>query len=263
MVDLTTLLPGTGGGGNAGSAFSDAYWHVYNEADPTKFIGLDASPQATGTQLTLKAQAGLSATTRTLVLAEDNNSFLDRQDITDTGAACLLCHSTQVSTGGTFIQVQDTVSGFSCSLNGPSNGYAASRDIGQLDANGALPLCGDGADPPSAARMGKVNRTAQVANIASTKLTNGTAAGFYLVHYVLEDTTADVTAGTVTLVVAWTDDAGATTVSSAALVLTTAGRTSGTIPIYLASGDVTYSTTHTGLFGTAQYALRMRIVAMG
>lgn len=99
--------------------------------------------------------------------------------------------------------------------------------------------------------------TNQAADISATAFTHGTTAGTYRVSYSLLDTTADITAGAVTLTFGYTDDAGSTTLPSAALVLTSLGRTQGTAYIQLASGNITYSTTHTGLFGTAKYALYM------
>jgi len=128
---------------------------------------------------------------------------------------------------------------------------------------GIAAIVGDGADPPAAGEIGKVNRTAQTADIASTNLTNGTAAGFYVIDAVLEDTTSDVTAGVVTVTFGWTDDAGATTDATLTQVLTAVGRSRITVPLYLASGNVTYSTAHTGIFGSAAYALRIRCRFMG
>lgn len=99
----------------------------------------------------------------------------------------------------------------------------------------------------------------QSADISSTNFVGANVAGLYRVHYSLEDTTADVTAGAVTLTIAYTAAAGAITVPSAALVLTGVGLTQGTIFVQLSSGSISYSTTHTGLFGTAKYALYMTV----
>lgn len=96
--------------------------------------------------------------------------------------------------------------------------------------------------------------TAQVADITATNITNAGTAGVYRVNYVLECTTADVTAGTLTLTIAWTDGAGATT-STATRILTAVGRASGTVFLQLASGNVTYAVAVTGIYGTSQYAL--------
>jgi hypothetical protein len=94
--------------------------------------------------------------------------------------------------------------------------------------------------------------TNQGADIAPANL--ATVAGLYRVSYSLQDTTADITAGAVTLTISYTDGAGATT-DTAVQVLTGTGRTKGSIYVQLASGNLTYATTHTGIFGTAKYAL--------
>jgi len=98
--------------------------------------------------------------------------------------------------------------------------------------------------------------TAQTADIGATNFTDAGTAGTYLIHYVLLATTADVLAGTVTVTIAWTDAAGATT-ATGTIALTAVGRASGTVEIQLASGNVTYAVTHTGIFGTSAYALYM------
>ncbi len=94
--------------------------------------------------------------------------------------------------------------------------------------------------------------TGQTADIAAANI--ATVAGLYRVSYSLQDTTADLTAGAVVLTISYTDGAGATT-STATQVLTGTGRQSGDVYIQLASGNATYAITHTGLFGTANYAL--------
>lgn len=96
--------------------------------------------------------------------------------------------------------------------------------------------------------------TAQAADITTTNITNGNVAGTYRVSYDLLDTTADATAGVVTLTLAYTDAAGSTT-NTTTQVLTGLGRSSGSVYIQLASGSISYATSHTGLFGTAKYAL--------
>jgi hypothetical protein len=143
---------------------------------------------------------------------------------------------------------------------------SGTRVVALPDVTSQVSMVGDAADPPASAnQIGKVNRTAQAAAIAATNLTNATPAGYYRVGYYLEDTIGDVTAGTVQLTVAWTDDIGATTATSAVVTLTGAGtiRDSNSIEVYLASGNITYSVAATGIFGTAKYALRMRVEFLG
>jgi hypothetical protein len=262
MVDTTTELPGSGGGGNAGSSFSDNYFNVYNETDPSKLLAFSAALIAAGVRATLRSPATLGSANYTLVLSETTNAFTDQQSILDSGGPCLILKSTQVSGGGVFLSIEDTVSGFAIGMEGPGSGISANRGQAVLDSSGAYPLVGNTGDPPVAGRTGKVNRTAQTADIASTKLTDTCPAGMYRVSYVIEDTTADVTAGIVTLTISWTDDVGATT-ATATQTLATTGRQAGVVTLYLASGNITYATTHSGTIGSAQYALRMRCEYLG
>lgn len=111
-----------------------------------------------------------------------------------------------------------------------------------------------------------VNSTNQSADIGTTNFTGASAAGMYRVRYYLETTTADGTAGAVTLQINYGDDIGATNQTSAALNLAaTTTRVSGSFTFYQGSGTVNYQTTHTGTYGTipAKYALRMRLEYLG
>lgn len=97
--------------------------------------------------------------------------------------------------------------------------------------------------------------TGQVADITATNISSGNVAGRYRVSYYLEDTTADVLAGAVTVTFAFTDAAGSTTVASAPVALTALGRGSGSFFVQLSSGNITYAVTHTGIFSTSAFAL--------
>ncbi len=100
--------------------------------------------------------------------------------------------------------------------------------------------------------------TNQGADIGSTNLANGGAVGTYRVSCYLEDTAADAAAGTVTVTFAFTDANGATTVAVGPISLTgIAGvpRASSVFFAQQASGNISYSTAHTGIFGTGKYAL--------
>jgi hypothetical protein len=140
---------------------------------------------------------------------------------------------------------------------------AAARTQKFPNTDGTFVIVGN--DPPAVASgaLGKVDLTVQGADIGSTNLSNSPPAGMYLITAVLEDTTADLTAGIVTVTFAWTDDAGATTDATLTQTLTGTGRSNLSLPIYVASGDISYSTGHTGIFGTAKYALRIRVLALG
>ncbi len=98
--------------------------------------------------------------------------------------------------------------------------------------------------------------TAQAADIADTNFTNAGTVGEYRISYYILDTTSDITAGAVTLNIKFNDGTAARTISSAAVVLTaTTAFAQSIIYARLGSGNVTYGTTHTGIFGTAQYAV--------
>lgn len=99
-----------------------------------------------------------------------------------------------------------------------------------------------------------VHLTNQYADITTTNLTNADVAGNYEIDWYLQDTFADVMAGTITLTLSWTDDAGATTKTDT-LVLSVLGRTYGHIPISLASGNITYEVAIAGNYGDALYKL--------
>lgn len=102
--------------------------------------------------------------------------------------------------------------------------------------------------------LNTVSLTNQSADITSTNFANITN-GQYLITYSILDTTSDITAGAVTLTIGYTDDAGATTQTAGPLALTSLGRLSGTFVVQRASTNITYAISHTGLFGSAKFAL--------
>lgn len=99
-----------------------------------------------------------------------------------------------------------------------------------------------------------VHLAGQVADITTTNFTNAGTAGNYEVTYYLQSTTGDATAGVLTLSISWTDDANALTITTTK-TLATAGTTFGSFPVRLASGNITYAISHTGIFGVAAYRL--------
>lgn len=99
-----------------------------------------------------------------------------------------------------------------------------------------------------------VRLTAQAADIADTPIIS--TAGLYRVEVYALDTTADLTAGAITVHIKFTDGSGSRDVAVGPVALTAlTGVASSTIFARLASGDLTYGVTHTGLFGSAAYAL--------
>lgn len=134
------------------------------------------------------------------------------------------------------------------------------KKLGSLTTNGFVKTSGgDGTLSVDTntylARTATVTATGQVADIGSTNLTT-TGAGLYRLAYYLVDTVADLTAGAVRLNVTYTDSGAAQTQQSATVALITLGAfTQGEYIIQLASGNIAYSTTHTGIFGTSAYNL--------
>lgn len=102
-----------------------------------------------------------------------------------------------------------------------------------------------------------VSLTAQTADIADTALANTGVTGLYRVSVYVVDTTADLTAGAVTVNIKFTDDSTvAQTVTVGPVVLTTLGAfAQSTTFVQRNSAGITYGVTHTGIFATAQYSL--------
>lgn len=143
------------------------------------------------------------------------------------------------------------------SNSGTSNNPAWAQVDLTTGVTGTLPVANGGTG--STVRLqDNVALTNQGADITTTNFTNGGVAGTYRVGYNLQDTTSDLTAGAVTLTLAYTDGAGATT-TTANQVLTGTGRTTGSVYIQLASGNISYAVAHTGIFGTAKYALYLTL----
>jgi hypothetical protein len=125
--------------------------------------------------------------------------------------------------------------------------------IGQ---NGFLPVATNGLLPYVNVLLSHTDRqTAQTASLAAITLLTAPVSDLYAVDIYLECTTAG--AGTVLATISFTDDTGAATVATAALVLTALGRQSTRICFWLASGNISYTTTVAGLVA-AQYACVVR-----
>jgi hypothetical protein len=94
-------------------------------------------------------------------------------------------------------------------------------------------------------------------------LTNAAAAGMYEVEYYLLVQVAQA-ATTLTFTLYWADEFGATSEASPALSLASAGdHQLGTMPVYLASGDITYLATPSAALTTGRYAIHVRCTALG
>lgn len=142
---------------------------------------------------------------------------------------------------------------------------SAARNYGFGNLSGNVVVVGD--DPPAVASgsLGKVDLTGQTAAIGSTALSNTPPAGLYAVEVYAACTTASGSgAPTLDVTIGWTDVVGATTQSAVtALSLAATGRASGRVLAQVASGNITYSTTINAASGTPQYAVYIRVVALG
>lgn len=141
----------------------------------------------------------------------------------------------------------------------------AARNYGFGNLSGNVVVVGD--DPPAVAAgaLGKVDLTGQTAAIGSTNLSSTPPAGFYEVQVVAICTTASGSgAPTLDVTLAWTDALGATTEKTInALSLSATGRAHGATRMAVASGNIAYSTTINAASGSPQYAVYIRVVALG
>lgn len=230
----------------------------------------------TGSSTMMLVPAALTGTvTVTLPNASDT---LVGKSTTDTlanktlGPSCKLLADTTLS-GVAFTDTGDTTKAMRHVLSACATGVRNSIQFANtvatdytmaVDLSGTVPIVGN--DPPAVAtgNLGKVDLTAQTANIATTNLSNTPSAGFYEVEVILMATTSAVGAGTLAVVIGWTDNVGATTSTViSAFSLTGTGRTTGRALLRVASGDITYAVTVTGIYSTAQYAVYARVIALG
>lgn len=136
--------------------------------------------------------------------------------------------------------------------------------IGTDNQAGRPVYVGDDAPAVASTHLGKVDLTAQTADITTTALSSTPLAGMYEVEVYLMTTTADAAAGTLAVTIGWTDAIGATTSNViAAHALTATGRSTGRQILNLASSDITYAVTNAGGYGTSAYAIAVRVVSLG
>lgn len=149
----------------------------------------------------------------------------------------------------------------------------AARNYGFGNLSGNVVVVGD--DPPAVASgaLGKVDLTGQTAGIGSTNLSNTPPAGLYRVDVYAACTTASGSgAPTLDVNIAWTDVVGATNRNCVAedggltafpLPLSATGRTSASMFIQVASGNIAYTTTINAASGSPAYAIYIRVTYLG
>jgi hypothetical protein len=109
-----------------------------------------------------------------------------------------------------------------------------------------------------------VDLTGQTADIAETNFDNTSTVGMYRVNVYLLTTTGDAGAGSVLVTIRYTDVVGEREITIDSLDLTSTTVFSGVtgfIPLafHVDSGSISYEVTHTGDYGSAVYALYMRV----
>jgi hypothetical protein len=108
-------------------------------------------------------------------------------------------------------------------------------------------------------RNAQVDQTAQSASIGSTALATAPPAGLYRVSVYMRTGTTGV--GNTTVDIGWNDGGAKTKAPLATLDMTGANYAEATLVIYVASGNVTYSTTYGG-GGSETYDIRIRMEAL-
>lgn len=101
-----------------------------------------------------------------------------------------------------------------------------------------------------------VSLPGQTADVGDTNFAGTGTTGLYRIEVYLVDTAADLTAGAITAHIKFNDGSAAHDVTVGPVVLTTLGAfAQATIFARRASANITYGVTHTGIFGTATYAV--------
>lgn len=131
-----------------------------------------------------------------------------------------------------------------------TNSNTAARTYTFPDKDGTVAMTSD--IPVISDRISLINQTADIADTSFSV----SGVGLYRISYYILNTTADPTAGSITLNVKYTDNTTARIIASSPLALTTtSGLLQNSIIVRLASGTITYGITHTGIYGTAVYAI--------
>jgi hypothetical protein len=110
---------------------------------------------------------------------------------------------------------------------------------------------------PAAVYAHTTKLTGQLASLGATTILTAPPPDMYFVDIYLECPFAG-SAGTVLATLAYTDNAGAATQVTSALVLTGLGRLSTRVAIVVASGNVSFTTTVAGAIGSPTYNIAAR-----
>lgn len=278
LVNLTTGSSNIGFGNNTGQTISDANYNIcigegadVSSSAVTDSLALgrnaiaSSNEAAFGPNLSTLSLNGLSSTAAVRAMVKATTAWVDSTDATrrargiftvyDTAAReCVRLEASGSAAMLSFFGVSAVVQQSGDISTGLSNlGLVTSGTLAGSSVTGTVGVANGGTG--SAIRfVDSIALTNQGADITTTNFTHGNMAGTYLLSYSVIDTTSDLTAGAITLTIAYTDEAGATT-KTANQVLTGTGRTDGVVYIRLSSGNISYAISHTGIFGSAKYAL--------
>ena len=239
----------------------DNEFYIRNFTDDSKAVRFDLSASTTNTISTLIVPP-TSGGSYNLPLLETANTWAGAQSFVDMRMnidnASIVMSGDLAIGDVAFAVIQDTMGPGTLVLIANQAGLVNSSKQYFQDKGGSLVLSGFDSTPPTFnGGMSRVDLTAQSANVGSTNLTKSVGPGMYRVTAYLEGTT--IGTGTLTVNLAWTDDVGATTDSGLTFLLTGTGRASRTVPLYLASGEISYSTSG---YLTGAYALRIRVESL-
>lgn len=107
-----------------------------------------------------------------------------------------------------------------------------------------------------------VDLTDQHADISATSFGISTN-GMYVLYWYILCTTADGSAGDVTLTLAYNDGTNARSIDLVSnFPITLLGATSFVETLYRGSGNVTYAMTHSGSYNNARVAIHLRVVPL-
>lgn len=279
-------------------AFTTNYFFLYDGTDPTKLIWFDATGVPTGTGVTIKAPNYSGTGVVPLPVDEGGTNFLlmsggsgnaptwDNTHLAYSGGIALVAAQVPYAVSANAVAGDADMAFATDSLLITRLNCGKTLRLGGSNATNSIPFILTAAgsqasdlsqwldsggtmrnriDASGGANYAKLNATAQTADITTTNLATSMQAGQYHIDVYIENTTTDVTAGIVTLTLAWTDDVGATTDATVTQDLTglAARRAALSRNVYLASGNITYATAHSGIFGTSAYALRIRLTYLG